>query len=252
MRIIPVIDLRDGRAVRGRAGDRARYVPVRSRLAAREAEDLSDPLRLLLAYRERLRPEIVYVADLDRIAGRGENDATLLGLVAAAPGIRFLWDGGFADAASIALASRNGRVAPVVGTETLRSLDELRPLNRPGAPSRPVLSLDLGRDGVLSRSALVAPLREEEILLRARRYGVRSAIVLLLDRVGTGAGLPRERLSRLRAAAEHLDLFAGGGIGSIADLAFLRAGGFSGALLATALHDGVIAAEELRSEGYVA
>ena len=37
VRIIPVIDLRRGRAVRGRSGERDRYVPVLSRLADPQA-----------------------------------------------------------------------------------------------------------------------------------------------------------------------------------------------------------------------
>src|SRR5256885_13338875 len=46
-----VIDLRDGKAVRGRSGDRERYRPVESRLPGGAAVDLSDPALLLSAYR---------------------------------------------------------------------------------------------------------------------------------------------------------------------------------------------------------
>ncbi len=252
MRIIPVIDLRHGRAVRGRAGDRENYGPVTSVLAGRPASDLSDPVSLLAAYRAALRPDTVYVADLDRIMGHSGNDAILQDLVERAPQIRFLWDGGLSDAAGLARASRNGRVVPVIGTETLRSMEELRPLHRPGTGNRPVLSLDLRADGVVSRSALMAPLGEEDILLQAQRRGLRTVIVLLLDRVGTSRGLPRERLRRLRVAAPGIDLLAGGGIASIDDLLHLRDAGFAGALIATALHDGLISPEDLERQGFVA
>ena len=250
MRIIPVIDLRGGRAVRGRSGDRGRYVPVESRIAGDGARHLSDPLSLLAAYRDTLRPGTVYVADLDRITGRGGNEALLGSLVEAAPGVRFLWDGGFPDAAAIAGAARHSRITPVLGTETLRSIEELQWLHRPGTGSRAVLSLDLDDSGLVSRSALVAPLREEEILGRARRFGIRSVIVLMLDRVGTARGLPRGRLRALRLAAAGLDLVAGGGIAGLDDLLFLRDAGFSGALLATALHDALITPDDLRREGF--
>ena len=251
MRIIPVIDLRDGRAVRGRSGDRESYRPVDSRLPGGPATDLSEPAALLLAYREALRPDTVYVADLDRIAGRGDNDSILQELVAAAPEVRFLWDGGFSDAAALARAPRSGRVVPVIGTETLRSIEELRPLSRARAGSRPVLSLDLRAEGVVSRSALVAPIGEERLLVQAGRCGFRTVIVLFLDRVGTSLGLPLDRLGRLRAAAPDIELLAGGGIASIDDLRCLRAAGFGGALLATALHDGSIAPGDLAREGLV-
>lgn len=244
MRIIPVIDLRQGRAVLGRSGDRARYGPVLSRLPGGDPIDLSEPLDLLRAYRERLRPVWIYVADLDRIEGRGDNDAVVRALAEAAPGARILCDAGLGDGPSIARAGRDGRIAPVAGTETLRSIDELRPA-RPPAGSRWVISVDLSEDGLVAGSPGVASLGEEGVLREAERRGCRTAILLFLRRVGTGAGLPRERLLRLRAAAGRLDLIVGGGISAPEDLVFLRDSGFSGALLATALHEGTIRPADL-------
>ncbi len=249
MRIIPVIDLRRGRAVRGRSGERHRYVPVKSRLAGPRGGDLSDPRALLVAYRDVLGIGTVYVADLDRIEGRGENDALLFRLLETVPRIRLLWDGGLTGATSGIGLCRNGRIAPVIGTETLRSIESLRSVQRPATAPRPILSLDLHAGGVVSRSPLVAPLSEEEILRQARRRGVRTAILLLLDQVGSAAGLPRERLQRLRRAAPDLELLAGGGIASIDDLLFLRDASFQGALLATALHDGILSPDDLAREG---
>ena len=134
MRIIPVIDLRGGIAVRGRSGDREHYRPVTSALAS--GADLSDPGALLAAYRAAVRPRMIYVADLDRITRSGDNDAILDRLVRAAPDVGFLWDGGLSDAASLARVARNGRIVPVIGTETLRSIEELGALRRPAAPIR--------------------------------------------------------------------------------------------------------------------
>lgn len=250
MRIIPVIDLRGGRAVRGASGRRERYTPVVSRLAGGAEADLSDPAALLSAYRAALRPDTVYVADLDRIAARGDNDAVVRRLLAVAPEIRVLWDGGLSDAAALAGAPRDLRVVPIVGTETLRSIEELGRLRCPGTGGRPVLSLDLCAEGVVCRSALLAQIAEEQILAQAGRCGFRTVILLLVDRVGTSRGLPRDRLLRLRAEAPDLDLLAGGGIASIDDLDHLRGAGFSGALLATALHDGLIVPEDLRRHDF--
>lgn len=249
MRIIPVIDLQGGRAVRGRSGDRSRYRPVRSRVGAGEARDLSDPLALLAAYREAIRPATVYVADLDRITGQGDHGALLGRLVEAAPDVRFLWDGGFRDAAAASrLARATGGITPVLGTETLRSIDALP---GPGMGSAMALSLDLEDAGLIGGSDSRAPLRQEDVLDRARLAGVGSVVLVLLDRVGTGNGLPRERLLDLRRRATGLDLIAGGGIAGMEDLRFLRDAGFSGALLATALHDGLVSPDDLRREGFM-
>lgn len=263
MRIIPVIDLGDDRAVRGTSGDRLHYRPVASRLGGGAAEDLSDPAALLSAYRERLSARTVYVADLDRIERRGSHGPLIGRLVESFPEVRVLWDGGFGDAASIAVEARIGRaaarrLAPILATETLESPEALTcwragrdPDRPPAGMADPVLGLDLDEEGPLARSPDIAALGEEEILRRAARHGAREAVVVVLRRVGTGSGLPRERLRRLRDAAPDLVLHAGGGIASIDDLDFLSEAGFAGALLASALHDGVLTPPLLRAAGYL-
>jgi phosphoribosylformimino-5-aminoimidazole carboxamide ribotide isomerase len=243
VRIIPVMDLQDGRAVRGRGGDRGRYQPVVSRLRTAAGEDLSDPAELLSAYLETLRSDTVYVADLNRLEGRGDNDAVVARLLDTAPTVRLLVDGGFATAGSV--TSRSGRCIPVLGTESLRGLEELRPSLRPVTGHRPFFSLDLDATGVVAHSPAVAALSEVTLLRRAARMGVGGGIVLMLRAVGTGSGIDAARLQRLRRAAPALHLLTGGGIACIADLEHLRARGWAGALLATALHDRRILAADL-------
>lgn len=234
-----MIDLKGGRAVRGRSGDRASYRPVVSRLRGGGLEDLSDPVSLLRAYRETLDMECVYVADLDRIGGAGDNRPTIERLVESAPGLDLLLDEGPIDDRAAAFTPGR-RILPVVATETLRSPADLAVSMQWLAAGDAFFSLDLGPEGVVARCPAVAALDASALLHLAARSGFRGAIVLLLDRVGTGAGLPRDRLRRLREAAPALDLFVAGGMASQADLAFLRSNGFAGALLATALHEGWI------------
>src|SRR5437016_8035284 len=64
MRVIPVLDLKAGQAVRAVGGDRAHYRPVHSVL-----HDAPDPIGLARAYRDRLGLADLYLADLDAIAG---------------------------------------------------------------------------------------------------------------------------------------------------------------------------------------
>ena len=252
MRIIPVIDLLGGRAVRGRSGDRARYLPVRSRLGGRVERDLSEPGVLLDAYRAALHPDTLYVADLDRIAGAGDNDAIVRRLAGAAPGLRVLWDGGLAGAAGGGARCPGDGIVPVLGTETLQSIAALRRGSRHDT-RRPVLSLDLlGGARVIARSAAIARLDPLDLLSAARDRGVRTAILLVLDRVGTGAGAPLDRLRRLRRGLPDLELLVGGGIASIDELRRLRAEGFDGALLATALHERRVTPSALARAGFLA
>ena len=66
MEVIPVLDLRQGRAVHAIGGDRSRYGVVRSALAP---DAHGDPLVLARAFRRRLGSRRCYVADLDALMG---------------------------------------------------------------------------------------------------------------------------------------------------------------------------------------
>ena len=247
MRIVPVIDIRDGRAVAGRSADRARYAPVMSRLRGGMIEDLSEPRALARAFARTLGSERIYVADLDRIERTGDNDATLRAILDDHPALTVLWDGGFATAtAATTAATARPRLAPIVASESLAS----PALDRPTPGTEPAwLGIDLEAGGLRARSDAVAALDETDLLARGLEAGVGGCVVVHLGGIGTGAGLPRERLSRLRRAAPTLPMIAGGGIATLDDLLFMRAAGFEGALVATALHDGRLRAADLRAAG---
>jgi phosphoribosylformimino-5-aminoimidazole carboxamide ribotide isomerase len=69
--------------------------------------------------------------------------------------------------------------------------------------------------------------------------GVRRILVLDLAKVGMGRGAGTEPLCReLRSLDRDLEIIAGGGVRSLADLRSLRAAGCNAALVASALHDG--------------
>jgi len=248
MRTVPVIDLRGGRAVAGRSGDRERYAPVMSRIRGGAAEDLSDPRHLARALAETLAPERLYVADLDRIEGTGDNDPVVAALLEEDPARVILWDGGLAHRTE---APRHPRLVPILATECLATVEEIdaaADVAATGTP-QPWLGLDLEAGGLLARASVVAGLGERALLRRAVRAGVGGVAIVLLSRVGTRSGLPRERLRRLREEAPGLAMIAGGGIASIDDLLFLQSIGCQGALLATALHDGRLRPAALRRAG---
>ena len=67
MDVIPVLDVRGGRALHARRGERAAYAVVDGVLGRGD-----DPLALARAFRERLGRRRVYLADLDAITGTGD------------------------------------------------------------------------------------------------------------------------------------------------------------------------------------
>ena len=239
MRVIPVIDLKRGVAVHAARGDRERYRPLRSRIA-----EGSDPVHLACAVRDRFGLDELYVADLDAIAG-GPGSADVVAALAREG--RVLVDAGTATVARVARLLELGVARVVIGTETLPGAEAFRRL-RAELPEAPlVLSLDLRGGRLVSPDPALRGLTAIEALAPFAEAGAREAIVLDLMRVGSGEGPDVTLLGELHARFPDVELLAGGGVRDAADLRALAGAGTSGALVATALHNGTIAADELHA-----
>jgi phosphoribosylformimino-5-aminoimidazole carboxamide ribotide isomerase len=216
-------------AVHAVRGERERYRPVRR-----------DPLSLARGFRAELGLDELYVADLDAIGGAGGNDAVVRALAREA---RATVDAGICEPERARELLELGVHRVVVGTETLTRTDALDGLL--AEVPELVVSIDL-RDGrTLSPDPQLAGLTARDALARVHRAGLREAIVLDLARVGSGAGPDVALIAELHAAFPHLELLAGGGVRDVDDLRALSAAGAAGALVATALHTGVIGRREL-------
>jgi phosphoribosylformimino-5-aminoimidazole carboxamide ribotide isomerase len=238
MRVVPVIDLKDGRAVHAVRGERQRYRPVRSVIAG----DDGDPLSLARAFRSELGLDELYVADLHAIGGEGEHSSSLGALAHEA---LVMVDAGVSEPERARALLDLGARRVVVGTETLTGTHALDRLLAELPAGAVVLSADL-RDGrALSPDPQLAGLPALDALARLHRAGLREAIVLDMARVGSGAGPDVRLIAEIHAAFPDLELLAGGGVRDVDDLRALGDAGAAGALVATALHDGVIGRREL-------
>ena len=230
MRIIGVIDLKDGLAVHARGGARDAYMPVRE--AAGVSID-GDAVRLARLYVETFGVRDIYIADLHAIAdGTPQNDIIR---AVSSLGARIHVDAGVTSPEGARRLIRSGAHAVVVGLETLPSFDALEDITvRISAPT--VFSLDL-RDGVPMGTA-AGTASPEEVARRAFISGAFEMIILDVARVGSGAGPDVAMMRRIRAAVRVPRLLTAGGIRHLDDLRDLAAAGCDGVLVATALHDG--------------
>lgn len=235
MRIIPVMDVRSGRAVHARAGERPHYQPIRSRL-----HPDSDPIGLARAYRDRLGLGELYLADLDALGGHAPD----LGLYRAVGvlGVRAWVDAGLRGAEGVAALLESGVATVVAGSETLGGPGALRGVVEVAGADRVVFSLDLRRGRVVRPAGADWPEASPRGLAEsALRLGVRRLLLLDLSRVGTGAGVGTVPLLRsIRAAWPGAEVAVGGGVAGPGDLGRLRAAGAAAVLVGSALHDGRI------------
>jgi len=218
MILILAVDLMDGLVVHGTKGQRETYTPLTWGLASSAAPT---------EYVSEIKPKYLYIADLDRIEGRGEHDSE----VRACAGLvkKCFLDRGCRSPADILKADN---LVNIVATETAgRDLS---------AYNSGFLSVDM-------KDRFVIPGGEEpaSFLSAAESYDFEGCIILNLGAVGTECGVSLPFLIEMRASYSG-PLFYGGGVSSVSDLITLEEAGFDGAIISTALHRGAIPLEWIR------
>ena len=229
MRCIYVLDILNGAVVHAVRGERSSYEPIAgfSRIVS-----TSEPLGIL----QELRPREVYVADLNLLTGRGDNLEVIKKISAVT---RTMADMGISKYGD--LDRLPASVSMVLGTETA----SLQLIEEAAREKRVVVSIDMMKRKVLARDPELAGQTPLQLLQRLNGLKLESVILLELDRVGTSAGLDGPFLEEAAAIAKH-PLILGGGVKDEEDLRTLQENGFSGALLATALHNGRIPVARVR------
>ncbi len=243
MRIIPVIDILNGRVVHAVRGKRKEYQPLKSILC-----NSSDPLAVALAFKVCGFKEL-YVADLDAILEQGENSAVLREIVEKTS-LMLMFDAGVDNLEKAQHLLRNKVSKIIIGTETLQNLRFVQESVERFGSDRVIVSLDLMNGKVLCKSEeakLMSPLALAHDL---EKMGVTEMIVLDLARVGSGEGVDFELLKEIMRRLKT-KVLVGGGARDIKDLMELQKIGLAGVLLATALHSGRISLEELRKAGLI-
>lgn len=230
MDVVPVLDVARGLVVRGIKGDRASYKPIETPLTPG-----SDPAAVARALLKLYPFRKLYIADLDGIEGRGRNVHLVPALSAVAGTIELWIDAGIASRK----AARSILAAPVttliVGSESIERTAEFESIASE-APLRTVLSLDFRGEEFMGPRRLL----DDETLWPDR------IIVMTLARVGSGEGPDLERLASIIMRGGKRKVYAAGGVRNRADLMALRQAGAAGVLVASALHEGAITAQDIK------
>jgi phosphoribosylformimino-5-aminoimidazole carboxamide ribotide isomerase len=238
MRVIPVLDLLDGKVVHAVGGRRQEYQPIVSKWTSSvQAKEVARALMEQFGFRE------FYVADLDAIAGRPPNRPALEALRSL--GLHCWLDGGVRDVATARQVAEMAETV-VVGLETIDGPDALRAITRELPLPRLVFSLDLRAGQPLGDAGAWDQASPKEIAGQALALGVERILVLDLARVGLNAGPGSLELCEwLIAQSACRETSLGGGVRGPGDLQSLRRCGINAVLVASAFHDGRIAPEDL-------
>ncbi|MEM2097392.1 MAG: HisA/HisF-related TIM barrel protein [Methanothrix sp.] len=226
MRCIFVMDIYNGEVVHAVRGERSCYRPINtfSRMVS-----TSDPIEIV----EILAPKEVYIADLDRLSGSGDNLQVIESISSRAITMA---DIGISSISDLSLLPESA--TPVLGTETasvdlISKASDLRDV---------VVSIDMKHRRVISKSGDLDPL---DLIKDMNDLDLLGIILLELDRVGTSEGTDIEFLSRAVASSDH-PILVGGGVRGLSDIDALKEIGVQGVLVATSVHSGGIPLEMIR------
>jgi len=235
MRIIPVIDLIDRKVVHAVRGQRERYKPLRSVLV-----DAPDSLKVALAF-AGLGLKELYIADLDAIRSRGQN-LDEVERIASQTDLKLMVDAGFRLANEVDGYVKRGIEEIVLATETLENFGEIQGvIARHDVPVVASIDLKFGKVVAGSKAMRLPP---GELIRKFEDGGASGILLLSLDRVGASQG-PDYEILREALGYANVPVLVGGGVRDMADVRRLRRHGASGALIATALHRGLINKDDL-------
>ncbi|ADE16892.1 histidine biosynthesis protein [Nitrosococcus halophilus Nc 4] len=231
MKLLPVLDLLGGVVVHASGGQRDSYRPLVSPLAPD-----SSPLGVVAGLLQLYPFPHLYIADLDAIMGQGDNSAAIGSIAENYPGLALWVDAGMVSPSAIVQWLALGVARPVVGTETLPTLESWQVLQTSPWAERLVLSLDHRRGEFLGPVGLD---QQPELWPE-------TVIAMSLDQVGRGEGPDWALLERLKQERpQRGELLAAGGVRGLEDLRRLAAGGVQGVLLASALYEGSLKAADI-------
>lgn len=243
MKIIPVIDVLNGIAVHGIRGERQQYKPLKSLLCSSfKPTDIAYAFKLLGF-------DSLYLADLDAII-RNTVNYDMYQQITEKTSLNLMIDAGISNIKRTQKVLETGTSKIIIGSETLKSLDFVEKCVNTFGEDKILVSVDQKGGKLLGTTQTITSLDPVSFAKKLEGLGVRKIILLELDRVGSENGT---NLTLIRNVLEktELKLIVGGGIRNMQEIHELSSLGVSGALIATVLHNGKVAVEDLKSAGFL-
>ncbi|MDR7664569.1 HisA/HisF-related TIM barrel protein [Methanosarcina sp. Z-7115] len=234
-RVVFVMDIFNRSVVLAKGGVREKYLHVSDSSAVCSS---SDPVSII----KLLQPREVYIADLNVLQGKEPLEANAEIIREVSLRADTMLDFGISSPEGVNKALSIAGTA-VIGTETgtISAIKDAAFEN----PGRISVSIDMKHGKVLKEDPEI-PESPFEIVKVLNNFPLKDLIFLDLDRVGTASGFDPEFLCKLVEYSRHSVLLAGG-VKDMEDLFTLDRLGIKGALVATAVHSGMVSPDVLNS-----
>lgn len=241
MRIIPAIDLKDGKCVRLFKGD-----------FDKTTEYSNDPVEVGRRF-SRLDVEDLHIVDLDGARYGKQLNRSIVRAIAAESGLNIQLGGGIRDRNTVEGWLTNGVSRCVIGSVAIKDVSTVTEWLLEFGPQQLVFALDVrvSEDGtpMLTTNGWTedAGVSLWECIDSYSDAGIRHVLCTDVSRDGAMSGPNVELYAEILRRYPGLQLQASGGVRNIGDLQLLRSRGIPAAISGRALLDGAITTTEVAS-----
>lgn len=240
MRLIPAIDLKDGRCVRLLRGD----------FAAETRYD-AEPKALLARYRG-FGADWLHLVDLDGARDGSATNRSIIAELTAQQDVKLQVGGGLRDTAAVTQMLEQGASRVVIGSVAVTQPDQVRAWLKVFGPDRVVLAFDVRLDANATPCVAIHGWREQSALSlwtavdSYLKFGLKHVLCTDVSRDGALSGPNVDLYAQGVQRFANIEWQASGGIRDARDLKALATVGCKVAISGKALLEDLIPLKELR------
>lgn len=227
--IIPVFDIKNNMCVCGKSGERESY----SELHSVYGENIDE----IIGNLKKSGASVVYIADLDKIEGKGDNSELISEINERIP---VLLDNGSSSIEDIECC-KNICTYPILATETMSDLSEINRIFEEINYNNIIISIDIKNDEVLVKND---DIDLEDIISLINNAKPDYTILLNISQVGTEKGNRNNIIRKLIDKTPYTQHIIAGGITNQSIEEFKKEG-IDNFLIGTILHEGKLSPKYL-------
>lgn len=239
-RIIPVLDILNGVAVHAIKGFREAYKPIKSIVTKS-----SNFLEVIDSYNSYGFEEL-YIADLDSIINHNYQVERLKSILCNSK-LKIMIDAGIQNQNDLKVIKDIGFQKIILGLETIESIETIRECTEIIGRDSIIISVDMKNKQLMTNNTTISKLGIMGFIDELSRMNINQIILLDIAKVGSKSGCYEEVYGEIRRNYPNFSILIGGGARNINDLIYLKEKRMDGVLIASALHDGSISKDELKT-----
>jgi len=236
--VIPVVDILNSKLVHAHKGERDNYKLLKTYLT-----NSAEPIDLINVLKRKHNFSNFYIADLDAIMKQKPNFA-ILNEISKIKDIEIMIDPGISIYEDILQFLEFNIKYMVIGSETLKSFEDLKAIVNQLGNQNVILSIDMYNEKLITKINSFQDQDPLKIVNMIRNLDLTQIILLDLYRVGQKIGGMSPLYLDIKENFDG-DIYVGGGIKDYKDIEQYYRNNFSGVLIGTALYDGSIDPQKL-------